>query len=167
MGIFDSETTLKDEENGSSDITKHSCRGIEGDFGDGRVFFSWHGHSKKQCRRRGRLTARLGKDVLISRVKRFAQTREGWKQALALEVEDSESTSEDGLEESEEEDEEDDEADEGEEEELLDYEPEIHPDGHEQEWLDPTEASTLECVICFSVARDALAHDCGNLFCDL
>ena len=51
---------------------------------------------------------------------------------------------------------------------LVAESPEAMPDsGHEEEWLDPAEASNLQCAICLSVARDALAHDCGNLFCEI
>eukprot|EP00913_Durusdinium_trenchii_P033997 g31824.t1 len=43
-----------------------------------------------------------------------------------------------------------------------------HPDGgHDEQWLDVAEANSMQCPICMCVARDALAHDCGNLFCDL
>ena len=39
--------------------------------------------------------------------------------------------------------------------------------GHDEQWLDPAEATSMQCAICLSVARNALAHDCGNLFCEL
>lgn len=42
-----------------------------------------------------------------------------------------------------------------------------HPGiGHDEEWLDVEEASSMQCPICLYVARDALAHDCGHLFCE-
>ena len=44
----------------------------------------------------------------------------------------------------------------------------LDPDaGHDECWLDPQEASGLQCTICLCVARDAMAHDCGNLFCEI
>ena len=39
--------------------------------------------------------------------------------------------------------------------------------GHDEEWLDPAEATNMQCAICLCIARDALAHDCGNLFCEV
>lgn len=39
--------------------------------------------------------------------------------------------------------------------------------GHDEQWLDAAEANGLLCSICLCVARDAMAHDCGNLFCQI
>ena len=46
-------------------------------------------------------------------------------------------------------------------------EPQLLPAGHDEEWLDPVEANSMQCPVCMCVARDALAHDCGNLFCEV
>ena len=39
--------------------------------------------------------------------------------------------------------------------------------GHDEQWLDMEEATGMQCPICFCVPRDALAHECGNLFCEI
>lgn len=46
--------------------------------------------------------------------------------------------------------------------------PELDTDaGHDEQWLDVAEAANMKCAICMCVARDALAHGCGNLFCEM
>ncbi|CAK9102726.1 unnamed protein product [Durusdinium trenchii] len=42
------------------------------------------------------------------------------------------------------------------------------PDGgYDEQWLDVAEAASMQCPICMCVARNAMAHDCGNLFCEI
>ena len=45
---------------------------------------------------------------------------------------------------------------------------EPEPDeGHDEQWLDVEEATSMQCPICMCVPRDALVHECGNLFCQI
>ncbi|CAE7567909.1 traf6-b [Symbiodinium natans] len=38
--------------------------------------------------------------------------------------------------------------------------------GHDEEWENPEEAQKSKCSVCLCVARDALSHGCGELFCE-
>lgn len=38
--------------------------------------------------------------------------------------------------------------------------------GYDEDWENPEEAQKAKCSICLCVARDALNHECGELFCE-
>lgn len=40
------------------------------------------------------------------------------------------------------------------------------PAGYDETWVSAEEAEKSKCPICFMVARNALAHECGELFCE-
>ncbi|CAJ1434805.1 unnamed protein product, partial [Effrenium voratum] len=40
-------------------------------------------------------------------------------------------------------------------------------EGYEEAWCCPEEAMRSRCPICLQVAKDALAHECGELFCEM